>query len=272
MTLARHERDWQELGAIDPLWAVLGRDDDRGTEWDLGEFMARGAHEVTRAIAAIERLGLPRGRLAALDFGCGVGRVGRHLADHFDEVVGLDISSSMLEHALRFNDDIPNLRFVHNVRSDLSVLAPQTFDLVYCRLVLQHMPNVTVATAYIREFIRVLAPGGLALFEVPEQIPWRHRLQPQRRLYAGLRTLGVPPRLLYERLRLHPVRMIAISEPAVLAAVRKAGGVVAAGERRRSHTGTVKHGYYVTSATGAQGGSSDGSAAAIRSARSQSSG
>jgi len=245
MTLARQERDWQDLGHLDPLWAVLGANAIRRGEWDVDAFMAKGEREVAGALAEMERLGIPRARGSALDFGCGVGRLARHLAVHFDEVVGVDISATMLEHAARLNGDVGNLRFVHNARGDLTVLDPSRFNLVYCRLVLQHMPSVGVAAGYVGEFVRVLAPGGLAFFEVTEHVPWRHRVQPQRRLYALLRALAVPPRVLF-RLRLQPERMISIPERAVIAAVGDAGGTVVESVRRRSPRGTLKHRYYVT--------------------------
>jgi SAM-dependent methyltransferase len=272
MTLARHERDWQDLAELDPLWAVLGANAIHRTAWDVEAFMAKGRREAERALADMRRLGLPLSNDAALDFGCGVGRLDGPLAEHFGTVVGVDISTAMLEQAERLNAGVANLRFVHNARPDLTVLDPQRFDLVYCRLVLQHMPSVAVAVGYIAEFVRVLTPGGLAFFEVTEHIPRRHRLQPQRRLYALLRALGVPPRLLFRRLRLQPERMISIPEPAVRAAVVGAGGVVVADERRRSRGGTVKHSYSVALPDAALSASSDGSLAAMRSASAQSSG
>jgi ubiquinone/menaquinone biosynthesis C-methylase UbiE len=245
MTLARHERDWQELGELDPLWAVLGANAVRRGAWDVADFMAKGEREAGRALADMGRLGIPEARARALDFGCGVGRVARHLAAHFDEVVGVDISTTMLEHAERLNGDVGNLHFVHNDRADLRALDPARFDLVYCRLVLQHMPGVAVAVGYVGEFVRVLAPGGLAFFEVTERLPWRHRVQPQRRLYALLRALAVPPRVLFG-LRLQPERMISIPEHAVRRAVGEAGGTVVESEGRRSRNGTIKRRYYVT--------------------------
>lgn len=248
MNLARQERDWEDLGEVDPLWAVLGANVLRRGTWDVDAFMAKGEREVARALGEMAGLGLPRGRATALDFGCGVGRVGRHLAAHFDEVVGVDISTAMLAHAARLNSDTPNLRLVHNARPDLAVLGAERFDLVYCRLVLQHMPSVAVAAGYIGEFVRVLAPGGLAFFEVSERVPWRHRLQPQRRLYGFLRALKVPPRALF-RLGLQPERMISIPERAVIAAVSAAGGTIVESVRQRSKSGAVKHRYCATPLT-----------------------
>jgi SAM-dependent methyltransferase len=54
------------------------------------------------------------------------------------------------------------------VSPDLSLFAEATFDFVYTTLVLQHMPP-SLSTLYIRELVRVLAPGGLLVFQLPSQ-------------------------------------------------------------------------------------------------------
>ena len=41
--------------------------------------------------------GSPAARRSALDFGCGIGRLSQALAEHFDQVYGVDISPKMIE-------------------------------------------------------------------------------------------------------------------------------------------------------------------------------
>ena len=60
------------------------------------------------------------------------------------------------------------------------------FDLAYTRIVLQHVAGRDLARSYIREFVRVLAPGGIAMFQVPVHIPRRYRLMAVRRLQPAL--------------------------------------------------------------------------------------
>ena len=57
-------------------------------------------------------------------------------------------------------------RFVLNTAQDLALFDDGSFDLVYCRLVLQHVP-AQCARNYIREFVRVSRPGGAILFQLP---------------------------------------------------------------------------------------------------------
>jgi len=55
---------------------------------------------------------------------------------------------------------------VHNTRRDLGVLGQRRFDLIYSDLVLQHMLPA-LSLSYIDEFLRLLAPGGLLVFQLP---------------------------------------------------------------------------------------------------------
>ena len=79
-------------------------------------------------------------------------------------------------------------------------------------IVLQHVPDRGAIESYVREFCRVLRPGGLAAFSLPSHIPAIYRLQWRRRLYLGLRRLGVRAEFLYRRLHLMPIAMSSIPE------------------------------------------------------------
>jgi SAM-dependent methyltransferase len=113
----------------------------------------------------------------------------------------------MLANARRMNADVPNAEFVQNGGVTLASVADRSIDLVYSRIVLQHVSRRAAIRSYLREFARVLADGGLLCFQLPSHIPARHRLQPRPRLYGVLRRLGVPTDVLYQRLHLQPIRM-----------------------------------------------------------------
>ena len=225
------ERDWEELAELDPLWAILSDRTTRYGQWDTDAFFATGEQEVEVALARLDELGGLSGHAAALDFGCGVGRVSRALAARFDHVVGLDISPTMVSRGREFNADVENLEFVQNSAEDLTVLGDRRFDLVYTRIVLQHLPDRDAARRFIEEFVRVLAPGGWLLFQIPMAIPLRRRLRVARRLYVLLRGLGIAPRTLYERFGLHPIRMLFVPEESLRAWVTAAGAEVVEIER-----------------------------------------
>lgn len=155
---------WSTLGREDPLWAVLSRPDKRGGRWDVEEFFATGQLEIGEQLAAFAAMGLPRARGRAVDFGCGAGRLTRPLAAQFDEAIGIDVSPSMIDCARRLNAGIDNLRFVENATPTLAMLADASVDFVYSNMTLQHIP-AGLAEGYVDEFLRVLAPGGVASFQ-----------------------------------------------------------------------------------------------------------
>lgn len=157
---------WTTLGAEDPLWAVCVDRDRRGGRWDLAEFMATGAAEVAVVMDRLDQLGICPARAAALDFGCGVGRLTGALSDHFGSVTGVDIAEPMLARARALHAGRPGCTFIANEVPDLGLFADGTFDLVYSSLVLQHLPP-DLAAGYLREFVRILRPGGAIAIVVP---------------------------------------------------------------------------------------------------------
>jgi SAM-dependent methyltransferase len=223
MKINEQERDWNELAELDPYWAILTSPGTRFGAWDSDAFFATGAAEIDAVMHHAAQLGHPRGRARALDFGCGLGRLTRPLAGHFDECVGLDISEGMVREARRLNADAPGASFVVNAAEDLRRFDDQSFDLVYSVIVLQHVPDRDAIESYIAEFCRVLAPGGLAIFQLPSHIPKIFRLQWRRRLYLALRRIGVGASFLYNRLRLMPIAMSSMAERDVVALVTSRG-------------------------------------------------
>ena len=56
--------------------------------------------------------------------------------------------------------------YVVNQRRDLSLIQSRSVTFVYSDIVLQHLPP-DLASAYIQEFLRVTAPGGIIVFQLP---------------------------------------------------------------------------------------------------------
>jgi SAM-dependent methyltransferase len=169
MSLERTRADWERLGAADPLWAVLVDPARKNGRWDAESFFATGREEVDGVLAKLDALGVKAPRGTALDFGCGVGRLSQALADHYDEVIGVDISSTMLDHARAFDRSGGRCRFVLNTEPHLRQFADASVDLVYSSLVLQHVPRDS-ALAYLREFSRIVRPGGAVVVLLPTRI------------------------------------------------------------------------------------------------------
>lgn len=162
--LDRLRRVWQTLGREDPLWAVLSHGDKRGGRWQTDEFLATGKVEIDVQMHMLGARGLPVGRGVALDFGCGAGRLSRALAAHFEHVIGIDVSASMIETARRLNADVGNIEFRENPSPRIEDVADASIDFVYSTMTLQHIPT-RLAAGYVDELFRILAPGGVAVFQ-----------------------------------------------------------------------------------------------------------
>ncbi len=216
-----HARDWEEMAALDPLWAILSSPEKRFGNWELKEFLRTGREEIAALMQSAQRFGLPAQKRRAIDYGCGIGRLTEPLRTYFPECYGVDIAQGMLEKAAELS---PECHFRH--AGDLSSFPSDYADLIYSSLVLQHQPDRNKAAALIADMVRVLARGGLLVFQLPIHMPWRNRLQFRRRAYRLLRGLGVPHSFLYERLKLNPIRMIALPEKTVEQIVERAGGKV----------------------------------------------
>lgn len=192
MSLEEIARSWDAFGREDPLWAILTLPGKRNRRWDPEEFFRTGVEEVGRVLSLLGSLGQPASRRRALDFGCGVGRLTQALAASFDEVDGVDVAPSMVDLARRFNRRGARCRFHLNAEPHLRLFADGAFDLVYSSYVLQHVPP-PLARGYVGEFVRLLAPGGLALFQLPaEPRPGASEALPGGAFRSRL-SVGPPP-------------------------------------------------------------------------------
>lgn len=122
-------------------------------------------HVLERALKDLERL-IPRRRPAypvVADVGCGWGRSLEKLNDRFrpQRLIGIDIDPNMLDacatEAKRLATPVELVR----CSSSRLCLADSCVDLLFCHQTFHHLVDQERA---IREFFRVLKPGGALLF------------------------------------------------------------------------------------------------------------
>jgi SAM-dependent methyltransferase len=139
------DRDWEEWGKSDPYFGVLSSDEFHAKNLDeaaLAKFFEKGEKHIDQVLRTIrDRLDKDFNVRRCADLGCGVGRLVIPLAGLSDEVVGIDVSESMLAEA-QANCQKRQIENVSFVQSDdnLSRLSGQ-FNLVHSCLVLQHIPT-----------------------------------------------------------------------------------------------------------------------------------
>ncbi len=215
MDLKDVQENWNRFGKTDPFWAVLAWPGMEEGRWDADAFFATGQEEIDAVMAYVETLGLNLARNRALDFGCGVGRLTQALASHFAEVHGVDISETMIEIARKFNRQGDVCQYHLNLRDDLSLFDDNFFDFIYSNITLQHMPP-DFARSYILEFLRVLKPEGLAVFQIPSRPRgfMRNLLQPLKptalwRWYQKIRYGNQPVMNMYGIPRSQVERLLA---------------------------------------------------------------
>jgi len=166
MKLDKLKNDWESLAQRDAFGAILTDPSRVDGRWDIPEFMATGDAEIEVVMSHLAGIGcLADFGGAALDFGCGVGRLTQALARRFASCVGVDISRRMIEEANSFNQ-YPHCRYV--VHSDIPLpFSDESFSFIYSNIVLQHVPR-PFSERYLRDFVRVLAPGGVLVFGVQD--------------------------------------------------------------------------------------------------------
>ena len=97
------QSDWEQLAERDAFHAVLSDPEKAHGGWDTEAFYASGRTGVDEFILPfVAEHGVTLTHGAALEFGCGPGRLSFALARHFDRVVGVDISAPMLERAREY--------------------------------------------------------------------------------------------------------------------------------------------------------------------------
>lgn len=163
-------QSWVHLGETDPYWSVLSAPEYHGlpSAEGLSRFFATGAGDVQRMLLALSRCGveLPSSGVC-LEYGCGLGRITRHLAKEFDRVIGVDISRAHLELAKKhaYADSVDGIEWLH-LESLADVGKLPEVDFIYSVIVLQHNPPPVIKQV-VSAFANMLRPGGIAYFQVP---------------------------------------------------------------------------------------------------------
>jgi 2-polyprenyl-3-methyl-5-hydroxy-6-metoxy-1,4-benzoquinol methylase len=172
VNLEETRKNWTALGEHDAMWVVLTDPAKKGNRWTPEDFFATGQREVADIFARLQQAGVLPATGHALDFGCGLGRLSQALATRFESVDGVDISSSMIRQAADFNKFPSRVNYHVNPRDDLATFATGGYDFICSMIALQHIPP-RFQNNYLRDFLRLLKPGGAAYFQTVHARGWR---------------------------------------------------------------------------------------------------
>jgi len=156
---------WESLGKSDPLWGILTDKRMKNNKWDKDNFFNTGLVEINQLINNLELLGIRKEMEVVLDFGCGVGRLTKHLSLKFKQVLAFDISYNMLKTAKDHNKGLQNALFIQSYSRQLASIKANKINLIISLITFQHIPTY-LQLEYLSGFARVLSNEGIIFLQV----------------------------------------------------------------------------------------------------------
>ena len=192
LTMMNTDKHWEQWGRTNPYYGVLSDDRFRGkslSENVYDDFFKSGEEYISAVIQTASGLCDDFSPRRVLDFGCGVGRLLVPLAERFDQIVGVDVSPSMLAEAqknvARFDG-----RVILAQSDDELTQVQGTFDLIHSVIVFQHIPRGRGMNIVARLLSR-LNQGGMAVLHFPYS---RNASAISKKLHLARRVIpGVHP-------------------------------------------------------------------------------
>lgn len=175
--MAERQHDWEIIGSRDPYFGVLSSSEFRADQVDEEKrkrFYETGEKDIARVLAMFDAdFGARPKDGAALDIGCGVGRLSYALAKIMPQVAGYDVSESMLQ--------IARMQAPANLKLSTSLPAGP-FSWINSYIVFQHIPPVE-GLRLLKSCLALAAPGAFASIHLTG---WRDD-GPATKPLAGLR-------------------------------------------------------------------------------------
>lgn len=158
--------EWKKWGEKDPLFAVAtwkGKERGAANAWTDAEFYDLGRSDWTDFKRHWTDYGLSTG--AAVEIGCGAGRITNQLGQYFQTVSALDVSPHQLEYA-RNHVTKESVKFI--LTDGLLVpLESNSHEGVFSVHVFQHFESHPDAMVVFKEIHRVLKPGATFMIHLP---------------------------------------------------------------------------------------------------------
>ncbi len=168
--------EWEKWAQTQPFYSILVNPIFLKENWEENQhyFWNSGHHDIENLFTP------PPETKNALEFGCGVGRMTKVMAGLCEQVVGLDVSPTMLKKAEELAKDVPNVSYRLS-DDELSALNGELFDFIYSYIVFQHIPEDRGA-AIFDNLISHCAPEGSIAIHVTYDVPAMDPLNPENTL------------------------------------------------------------------------------------------
>jgi len=154
--IAESEAIWDTLSSKNAMHYILTGKEN----WKKEDFFNKGKEHVDICIDfAKKNTQLEFNK--ALDFGCGIGRLSENLKNHFEQVIGVDVSKKMIIKAK--DNKNTKVEYIHDNSHLLSV--KHNFDFILSLFVLQHIP-IPEQIVYFNRFYDLLNKNGHLLFSM----------------------------------------------------------------------------------------------------------
>jgi len=103
---------------------------------------------------------------AALEIGCGMGRLMRQLSPKFKRIYGVDISEQMIRFSKKYLRGLKNTETRLGSGYDLAGFKDNSCNFVYSIITFQHIQDAGIVRNYLEEVYRVLKPHGYFVIQV----------------------------------------------------------------------------------------------------------
>ena len=160
--------DWETKARENPLMAIMTTPEMADAPPEafppalLEEFFQRGRKLFKKHVKPL-LAEVAQGSMVA-EYGCGAGRILKHVAGAGFKAVGVDISDTMLKHC---RDLVPEVHALYGLDEAGRSEAPDAAcALVFSYAVVQHIDRLSRFQAALDEMCRMLRPGGALAVQV----------------------------------------------------------------------------------------------------------
>ena len=148
------KKEWDERAKMNPLF-VIATDHSKSEEdfWKSGIVECNNilGKDISRLQKIIENK--KPAKMNVLEIGCGIGRILIPMRKIFGNLIGIDISSEMVQLGQKYVADVPNCNIIENNGIDLSEFKDNYFDFCYSFIVFQHIPEKKLLQIISQRFL-----------------------------------------------------------------------------------------------------------------------